>query len=160
MNIDDVNWNNPRAKLTEQGNFTVKEALWLQMWQVYHKPTREEKEHILKMAVAMEGVREILGCRIWVHSWIRPGKLCCPGHKNHGMNYNVFVGSHARKSAHLFGRGVDFHGEAFIGSALCAKAREKLEPHLKRLGLRMEDRAGNWVHVDTMPVGRNRFFKP
>lgn len=153
-----IDWNDKKAKISK--HFTVHEATFLPSWRIYHTPSEEEKKEIIKLAKIMDGIRDDLGKAIIVHVWIRPKKVNCPGHARDGQDYNVFIGSTSKKSAHIFGKGIDFHVSGHSGPAGCKEIRDKLEPKLESLGVRMEDINGGWVHLDTNPVGYKRFFKP
>lgn len=153
--MSDTNWDDPKSKLSP--HFTVHDATWLPSWQVYHQPSDEEKEAILRTAEKLEKVREVLGKPLNVHCWIRPDKVICRGAYN-GRNYNAHVGG-AKKSAHRLGLACDFNP---IGMT-CGDAKELLNPKLEELDVRMEDNGtGNWVHIDLVKPapGRPRFFKP
>lgn len=155
---DTVDWGDPEAYITT--HFKVKEALQLQQWGILHKPSKEEKLEIVKMALKMERVRSLLGgWPLIITSWIRPTKADCKGSEYHGKNYNEQVGG-APASVHITGGAVDFVSSEFPGVEGCNTVREALLPHLEELGIRMEDHKGNWVHVDIAPVKYNRFFKP
>lgn len=151
----DINWQDPKCKISP--HFTVKDATYLPSWDIYHKPSEEEKEAILKTAAKMELIREYIDKPIFINCWIRPEYVNCPGSTYHGRSYNAFIGG-APKSAHRFGLAVDFHVAALTAS----DARSLLMPKLEEFGIRMEnlDRA-SWVHIDlNPPVNKNRYFKP
>ncbi len=160
MTIDytKVNWKEDSANITP--HFKVHEALWLPSWRVYHIPSDEEKMEIIKTAQVMEKIREIFSASLNVHCWITPLKVNAPGTSRHGGNYNEFIGSRSTKSAHIFGKAVDFHVTGRVGTSGCELVRQEILPHLEVLNIRMEDISGGWVHIDTNPVVHNRFFKP
>lgn len=141
-------------------SFTVHEALFLPSWRVYHIPSDEEKQEIMKTAAAMQRIRELFNRPVVVHCWMRPTCTNAPGTRYHGRNYNRHIGSRSMRSAHIFGRAVDFHVSGMAGIAGCAAARNIILPYLEPWNLRMEDIEGGWVHIDTNPVIRSRFFKP
>lgn len=149
-----IDWTNPRSPISRF--FTVHEATFLPSWAIHHTPSDAEKEAILRTALWMDRVRDLLMRPIDVHCWIRPTSVNCPGTPHHGENYNAFKGG-ASHSAHILGRAVDFDA-----GKPCHEDREILLPKLEALGLRMEDREGPWIHLDDMPVlpGHARFFKP
>lgn len=145
-----VNWSDHNSRLTD--HFTVHEALWLPSWRVYHVPSETEKQEILQIARVMERIRAIFDKPIMVHCWMRPNRANCPGHARHGQDYNKFIGSTATRSAHIFGRAVDFHVATYSGGSGCDRARETLRSHLSRLGIRMEgNTGGGWIHIDNYP---------
>lgn len=169
-----INWNDRKAKVSKY--FTVHEATFLPSWNTYHLPSEEEKANIVKMALAMDKVRDLLG-PISVHIWIRPKKANTPSSFDPKavkiaaadpkravkekalaeLDYNTFIGG-AKQSPHIRGLGVDWHAQV-----TCDEARAKLLPKLEELGMCMEDLPGsNWVHTDILgPRGNTgRFFKP
>ena len=151
---------NPEDNITL--NFKWKEALWCTGFNENHTPTLDEFVSIKAMASKMEQVREIFShvykqnIKIIVHSWIRPNMFWNTDSQKHGEDYNDFIGG-AINSAHIYGCAVDFHPHPIIS---CNNGRKVLLPHLERLGLRMENYPGNWIHIDTKPVLSNRFFRP
>lgn len=153
-----IDWNDPEAKISK--HFKVKEATYLPSWRMFHIPSDQEKKDIVEFAKKMDKVRDIVGKPINVHVWIRPKKVNNPDHKRHGQDYNVFIGSKSKTSGHITGIAVDFHVDGYKSSALCHEMRKVILPHLEELGLRMEDIKGPWIHLDSKPVGRKRFFKP
>jgi len=153
-----IDWTNSEQKISKY--FKVKEVLLLPSWGVYHVPSEQEKEEIVKLAQIMDIIREKFNASISVHCWIRPTSANCPGSRYHGKNYNLEVGSTSTKSGHIFGMAIDFHVKGYEGKDGCAKVRAALEPILESLDIRMEDIDGSWVHVDTKPVISKRFFKP
>lgn len=167
--LANIDWTNPDAKISKY--FCVGEALWLPSWKVLHIPSENEKKEIFALAQKMDLVREEVG-PIKVHVWIRP-VLNQPGHVNHGQDYNRFIYEGiwrragltpeeiktkiAPNSRHKYGMAVDWSSP----TTKCDELRAKLIPKLEGLGLRMEDRPGSdWVHNDSGPVVKDRFFKP
>ncbi len=157
--------------------FKLKEALFLPSWGVYHTPTEQELFNIITFAKQLDLVREFIGLTVNVNVWIRPIKVNTKDAiipifskdsiirqkqeialKN--LNYNMFIGSIATKSAHILGRAVDFTFKGFTTPDKCAVMRYKLIPKLEEWNLRMENIVGNWIHLDNMPVINKRFFKP
>ena len=153
-----VNWKDKNSYITP--HFSVHEALWLPSWRIYHKPSPIEKQQIIQLATAMENIRSLFDTAITVHCWIRPLKVNAPHNLKNGKNYNHYIGSKSKKSAHIFGRAVDFHIKGYSGKRGCAKARQIILPHLKQWGIRMENNQGGWIHIDNYPIKNKRFFKP
>ena len=91
---------------------------------------------------------------------IRPLSVNAPDTEFHGRNYNAHIGSRSKKSAHIFGRGVDWHAAGYSTPKKCKSIRSDLLPMLEPWGVRMEDIDGGWVHNDDYPVGNRRFFRP
>ncbi len=150
-----INWSDPKEKISK--HFTVKEATYLPSWKVYHTPSEDEKEEIVKLAKIMDIIRDRIGKPIVVHVWIRPIQANIPGDSRNGENYNLFIGSKSKRSGHIFGQAIDFHVK---GVSDFTALRILIKPWLDELNIRMEDIEGNWIHIDTKPVGHNRFFKP
>lgn len=156
--IEDIDWTDPQARVSKY--FSVHETLFLPSWREYHIPNKSEKEEILKLALIMDEVRKFVDNPILVHVWIRPNKANIPGSKWNGHDYNHYIGSTAKRSAHIYGRAIDFHVSGSEGPQGCAAIRQKLLPKIEGWDLRMEDNEGGWIHLDTNPVKNNRFFKP
>ena len=153
-----INWNDPKCKISKY--FTVHEATFLPSWRIYHLPSDEEKEEIVKLAKVLDKLREKLNKPFIVHCWMRPKKVNCQSSPRHGQDYNVFIGSRSTKSGHIFGQAVDFHVSGMAGPNGCNLVRQEIMPELEKLDIRMEDIQGGWVHIDTKPVGHKRFFRP
>lgn len=160
MLLNNINWSDPRSQITP--HFTVHEATYLSTWGIYHTPSDEEREQLVKLCVIMETVRELLGVPINVHCMIRPNKVNCPNSPHHGEDYNAAIGSTARRSAHIMGQAIDFSTGHSSGSE-CDAVRGLLLPQLEFLGLRMENNPYSpWVHLDTYPTTWSagmRYFK-
>jgi len=153
-----VDWEDKNYKIVP--HFRIHELLWLPSWRVYHIPSEEEKIELIKTAEAMEKIRIFLDMPISIHCWIRPVKTNAPGTKWHKKNYNKFIGSKSKQSAHIYGKAVDFHVHGHQGPEECAKIRRKLFPKLEEWNIRMENIYGGWIHIDRNPVGINRFYIP
>jgi len=151
--VAEIDWSNPQSKISKY--FTVKEALWLPSWKVFHIPTEQEKANILKQAAKMDLIREFLGTPINVHCWLRP-VLNHPGSEYNGKDYNAFVHG-AKNSAHKVGLATDYDAHGLN----CDDVRAKLEPKLEEWEIRMERMpGGQWIHNDCAPVISTRYFKP
>jgi len=157
-NWQEINWSNYNDRVSP--HFTVHEALFLPSWRIYHMPSDEEKQEIVKTADVMERIRNLFSQPISIHCWMRPLKVNNPSSERHGQNYNRFIGSRATRSAHIFGKAVDFHVNGYQGPSGCANVRQRLIPYLEGWNIRMEDKEGGWIHIDTNPVVSSRFFKP
>lgn len=169
-----IDWLDPKAKISRY--FTVHDATYLPSWDAYHAPSEEEKQKILEVAGKMDLIREHLSDVVIVHAWTRPGKANCSGSQWNEKDYNRFVYetqvwkglSEAEKatkkvpdSPHKYGNAVDWHLGGGISADDCAKVRARLLGKLQEFGIRMENRVGPWIHVDTRAVGPSgRFFIP
>lgn len=152
----DINWEDPRCKISKY--FSVKDSCYLNSWGVLHKPSDQEKENILKMAIIMDKVRDSFNSPIVVSCWIRP-ILNNRKSKHHGQDYNLAIHG-ALHSAHKDGRAVDF----VIYGENSDKIRQMILDRglLEDLSIRLEDLPkANWIHLDCAWVeGKDHFFKP
>lgn len=168
MNID---WLNPKSKISKY--FTTHEATFLPSFHCYHIPSNQEKQNIILMAQKMDIIREFLNTSITVSVWIRPTKVNCPTFDPKliklkendprqkaldDLNYNLFIGSTATKSAHIQGLAVDFTTKDLTPD----EVREKLVPKIDEFQIRIELLPGSsWVHVDNMWIkGGHNYFIP
>lgn len=134
----------PSSRIPGTANFTWGEALWLPRWNLYCLPTELEEQEIIKIAFKLQQIRNIFGKSITITSWLRP------------KAYNELIGG-AKDSAHIYGMAVDF----VVANTDCDEVRLKLLNKLDDLKIRMEDIAGDWVHIDNREPGKQgRFFKP
>ena len=152
--------------------FKWKDALYLPSIKCYHKPSFEEQDNIINFAHKMDNIIQMYCDKLRidvflvnpvVHCWIRPLSVNPmtiqdqrPPKKCFGFNYNKHIGSKSTKSAHIFGRAIDWHLDGYD----CNKIRKLQLPYLKEFDLRCEDITGNWIHNDDYPVKYKRFFKP
>jgi len=155
-----INFSNPLEKISRY--FTIKDATHLPKWNVLHMPSKREMIELTKLFEKMDIIRDTVRLPILVHCSIRPTSVVCNNAQYNGKNYNEAIGSTATKSAHIFGQACDFHVVGFEDTKGCAEMRKKIQPILEKLGLRMENITGSWIHVDTYPVkaGGKRFFIP
>lgn len=137
-----IDWTDGNCKISKY--FTVKEACWLPTWQKMYAPTAEEQANIVKVAQAMDLIRDFIQFPITISCWIRP------------VAYNKMIGG-AERSMHIVGSAVDW-----TAGSSCDNIRKLILPQLSFWGLRMEDKPGsNWIHVDTKKCeDKYRFFKP
>lgn len=136
--------------------FTLKDALWLPSWNVFHLPSKEEMATILTFAQVMDTLRDHLNHPIIVHVWLRP-ILNNPASPHHGEDYNAFVGG-AKASAHKQGCAVDYH----VQDVSTDSVKALLLPLLDQFNIRMEDNGKNssWIHNDSLAPHPHRFFIP
>ena len=127
------------AKITGSEYFTWGEALWMSQSNAYALPTEVQVANIVRLAAAMDKVREHFKTPILVHSWLRT-----PAH-------NKLIGG-ALKSAHLEGLAIDFT----VSGQDVHKCREILVndkvlwPYRGELGVQ-------WIHLD---LKDGRWFWP
>jgi len=151
-----IDWTDPKAQVSK--HFSVGELLWLPTWSRLATEGDGLDEHVKGQLVAFAGsmdkVRQFVAMPIVVHCWFRP------------REYNSLpsIGG-ARHSAHMCEgswAAVDFHVGGFDGTDGCAEIRAKLLPMLDAWGMRMENRVGTWIHLDSRQPndGQPRFFIP
>jgi hypothetical protein len=150
-----IDWTDPKSQVTT--NFTVHELTYLPSWQIWHLPNEIEQANLIRLATKMEEIRDYIERPINVHVTIRPVVVNSPGSGYNGRNYNALVGG-APHSAHILGLAMDFNPY----SMMCDECRVILQYKLEEFDIRMENRDGNWVHLDLIePLpGGKRFFKP
>lgn len=145
-----INWEYSTSKVTT--HFTVNDLIYLSQWGRLANEvdglTEEIKDNLCNLAAKMEVVRHFLGDKIiHVH--------CC----FRSPLYNKLVNG-ALKSSHLIGCAMDFHYDNNDTADECLKIRQIIIPHLEEWDMRMEDRDGPWIHLDTHKVISKRYFKP
>ena len=162
-----IDWKDPNAKVSKY--FTVKELSYLPGWQILAANCEgiefgdDQQEALKDLACGLDGAREILGVPMVVHCAFRPpvyNQLCGGAPESYHVARNI--GRPTKRKIYV--AAMDFHPD-FQGLdqvSCCAKGIEMLKPHLEDLGMRMENRIGDWIHLDSKPVpeGGNRFFKP
>lgn len=143
----------PEDKLTRY--FTYKEALWLPSW------NRMASEidgldplviHRLKnLFTLMDSVREYFNAPIHVHCAYRP------------KEYNALVNG-AKMSAHLADRDMLAAVDFDVKDMTCERAIARIlnSNLLDTLKMRMENNGPNpsWIHLDTKPCAKDRYFTP
>jgi hypothetical protein len=139
-----IDWTDPDCQVTD--HFTVRDCLWLHG--SYNRLATEDDgvdlDKMLTLCQVLEQVREILGCAMNVHCMFR------------SQAYNQSQGIHPAADVHSMSEACDFD----CGSALTIQeVKDKLEPVLGKLGIRMEKGTTTWVHVDLHKVGPSgRYF--
>lgn len=140
---DTIDWTDGTDKVTE--HFTVQDACMLHHWnRLATADDGMDPAKLQALCEAMEKVRDVLGCPMNVHCMFR------------SPAYNVEIGA-PEHDVHSQNLACDFD----CGAALTIQqVKDKLEPLLESMGLRMERGTTSWVHVDTHPVGNARYFNP
>lgn len=141
-----VEWDKENSQITP--HFTVKEALTLHSWgrlaTVADGVTEEVKVNIYRLCQKLEEVRDILGCGMNVHCIFR------------SIEYNTEVLHSLPHDVHALGMAIDFD---CAPNLTIEQIKNKLEPELERLGLRMEKGTLTWVHLDIhVPGVSGRYF--
>ena len=125
-------------------HFKLGELVWLPQWRIHCFPTKLQYENLVTFIHQIERVRRFLNRSMIVTSCLRPDI------------YNSKIGG-STGSKHIQGRAIDF----VVKGMSCDDVRAILEPKLKEFDLRMENIAGNWIHLDNAKPGiSGRFFKP
>jgi len=169
-----IDWNNPNSPITT--NFTVGEATRLRDWNIYHIPNEIEKQNIIRLATAIQKVRESYGSSMNINGWIRPTSVNAgvlnssgiivrdPQNQYHGKNYNSFKNGHSN-SPHISGLGVDIADGNRSLSNFLLRNQTLLASY--NLWMENETITTTWVHLDLIsrstsgrPAGRERIFNP
>ena len=141
----EMQWYNLNNKISE--NFRWREALYCNQWGVHVFPTKEQRSNIIYIASRLELIREVFKLPIHITSWLRPSA------------YNTLIGG-SRASAHIFGKAVDF----IVVGKPSHEIRSYLfdNGYLEKFNIRMErlPYESNWIHIDSNPVGKERYFLP
>lgn len=117
------------------------QLLWLDKWKIHVVPTQDQMIELMGLVPVLQWVHINTGKPIIVTSGLRPPL------------YNELIGG-ASKSAHQYGRAIDF----MVDGMKSSDVRVILEPKLEGFGIRME-RETVHVHIDSMPVIHERYFK-
>ena len=138
-----IDWTNPECNITE--NFKVKDALLLHNWG--RLATEADGADFGKLQVLfnkMEEIRGVLGCEIKVHCGFR------------SQAYNESQGIRPVADVHSMSLAVDFDANEAM---TIQQVKDKLEPLLEQLQIRLERGTTTWVHIDLHSVGPSgRYF--
>jgi hypothetical protein len=143
----DTDWTDPDSPVSE--HFKVSDILTAHLWHRLFNSSDGIDGPILAALKAtvlvMEQVREALGCPLSIHCTYR------------SPAYNITPGVGApMRDAHSKGMAFDFHP---IGMTI-QEGKDKLEPLLEQMDLRMERGTDTWIHIDRCPVIHERYFNP
>lgn len=138
---------NPKDNITD--HFTVGDALILHNWnRLATEEDGADFDKLTTLCEKLEEVRTALGCPMNVHCMFR------------SPAYNLEQGI-------LKPTGMDVHAMNLACDFDCNKnmsiqdVKDKLEPLLEDLGIRMEKGTTTWIHVDLRNVGPSgRYFTP
>lgn len=153
---EEIDWTNPKSKISKY--FTVGEATHLPKINLYYIPNDEEKQNILKLALKMDIIRELLNDPIIVTNWVRPTKAVNNGKE---INYNELIGG-SPKSSHINGEAVDF----VCKNLSIDQILDIIEPKCEELEFALENNGSyerikskggqggprNWVHLQSRPL--------
>lgn len=119
------------AKIPGSKYFSWAEALWLPKVMAYAAPDDLQMSNIMKLARALDVVRDHFGRPISVDSWLRPQK------------YNELIGG-ASKSQHMIGAAIDFD----VVGLSADEVRSVLTVNSNIWPYRGELGTPTWVHLD------------
>jgi hypothetical protein len=142
-----MDWTNASENVTE--HFTVGDCLTLHAWgRLGTEADGADFDKLLASCQVLEQVREVLGCAMNIHCVFRSTAY------NLAQNILPPTG----RDVHSMCIAADFD----CGNSLSIQeVKDKLEPILDQLGIRMEKGTTNWIHVDTHSVGPSgRYFTP
>ena len=145
--MSDIDWTNASCQVTD--HFTVKDCLWLHEWnRLATSDDGVDLDQVLATAQMMETIRTALGCPISVHCMFR------------STAYNI-------EQKILLPTGKDVHSMSIACDFDCNSTmsiqdvKDKLEPQLESLVIRMERGTTTWVHCDSRAPGPSgRYFTP
>lgn len=139
-----IAWANELCDVT--GHFTVKDALMLHSWnRLGTEQDGADFGKLITLCEKMEQIRDILGCPINVHCMFRSQDY------NNAQNIKPAADVHSMSLACDF----DCNGHLSI-----QEIKDRLEPLLEDLKIRMEYGTTTWVHIDLHEVGPSgRYFK-
>lgn len=140
-----IDWTNPDCQVTD--HFTVRDCLWLHSWgRLATEEDGADFAALEALCQVLERVRNVIDCAMNVHCIFR------------STQYNIeqHILLPTGKDVHAMNQACDFD----CGSDLSIQeVKDKLEPELAALGIRMEFGTTTWVHVDTHQVGPSgRYF--
>jgi hypothetical protein len=140
-----IDWTDSTCKITE--NFTVGDACTLHSWNRLANESDgfddAAKAKIVILCKKMEEVRAFLGCSVNVHCMFRSQK------------YNQEVVKAIPDDVHAMSLAADFSSN----SLTIQQIKDKIEPVLESLGIRMEKGTTTWIHLDLRAPGPSgRYF--
>jgi hypothetical protein len=138
-----VDWTNGKSQVTE--HFNVNDCLMLHSWnRLATEADGADFDKLTALCNKMEEVRAILGVPINVHCMLR------------SVAYNQAQGIQPNADVHSFSVACDFDCNK---SLTIQEVKDKLEPLLDQLQVRMEKGTTTWVHIDLHGVGPSgRYF--
>jgi hypothetical protein len=137
-----IDWTNPKSQVTL--HFTVNDCLMLHSWnRLATEADGADFDKLTSLCNKMEEIRTLLNCPINVH--------CC----FRSQDYNTVQGIKPVADVHSMNLACDFDCNPNMS---IQDIKDKLEPELENLGIRMEFGTQSWVHVDLHPVGNARYF--
>jgi hypothetical protein len=148
MDSNSIDWTDAACHVTS--HFTVEDTIMLHSWNRLATEddglNDESKAKLIALCQKMEEVRTHLGCPIKVHCMYR------------SPAYNI-------EQKIMLPTGMDVHAHFLAVDFDCSpnltiqEIKDKMEPVLEDLGIRMERGTGSWVHLDLRAPGPSgRYF--
>lgn len=140
-----IDWTNPQCKVST--NFTVGDCLTLHaLNRLATEADGVDLQKLVILCAKMEQVVAALGCKVRVHCMFR------------SQAYNHSQGISPMADVHSFSEACDFDANENL---TIQEVKDKIEPLLDQLGLRMERGTTSWIHVDLRNPGPSgRYFIP
>lgn len=138
-----INWTNMDENVTE--NFTVRDCLMLHSYnRLATAQDGADFDKLVDLCNKMEEVRNILACSVNVHCMYR------------SEAYNQSQGIKPVRDVHSMNEACDFDCHETL---TIQEVKDKLEPYLDQLNIRMERKTTTWIHIDLHSVGPSgRYF--
>lgn len=142
-----IDWTNPTAQVTE--HFTVNDCLMLHSWnRLATEADGANFDQLITLCNKLEEVRIILNCSMNVHCMFRS--------KEYNIEQSILLPTGA--DVHSMSLACDFDANNTMS---IQDIKDKLEPLLEQLGIRMERGTSSWVHLDLhVPGPSGRYFTP
>lgn len=138
-----IDWSNTTDHVTE--HFTVGDALTLHGWnRLATEVDGAYFEKLMVLCKKMEEIRTILGCPVKIHCMYRSSA------------YNQSQNIKPNADVHSMNLACDFDCNP---NMTIDEVKNKLEPLLEQLGIRMEKGTSSWIHIDLRQPGPSgRYF--
>ncbi len=138
-----IDWTNPECRVTE--HFKVKDCLMLHSWnRLATEADGADFDKLIALCNKMEQIRNVLGAEVNVHCMYR------------SQAYNQSQGIKPEADVHSFSLAADWDSN---NTYTIQEVKDKLEPLLEELQIRMERGTSTWIHVDLRAVGPSgRYF--
>jgi len=147
MDFSSIDWTNASCQVTD--HFTVEDCLMLHEWnRLATEADGADFQKLYTLCQMLERVRSVLGCPMNVHCIFRSTA--------YNLAQNILPPTGL--DVHAMNLACDFDCNANMG---IQDVKDKLEPLLDQMGIRMEKGTTTWVHVDLHAPGPSgRYFTP
>lgn len=138
-------WTNATDSVTE--HFSVSDALMLHNWsRLATEADGADFDKLTTICQKLEEIRTVLGCPMNIHCIFRSTA--------YNLEQNILPPT--GKDVHAMNLAADFDAN---GHLTIQEVKDKLEPLLEQLGIRLEFGTTSWVHVDLHAPGPSgRYF--